>query len=215
MKCQDVIDSARAELNDPEEVRWNSDALLAYFNDALQALASVRPDTSTITETVELAAGTRQELPATGIRLIKIVRNMGANGATPGRPVAKGDLQTKDAIDPTWHTTTGTGTVYEYFYDPLVPREFYVDPGVGGTTTSVLMTYAVSPQAVTTPRATDLPVDAVYSPALREWMLYRAWGGDDEQSPNYVQARERLNTFFRLLGAKVQADVAAAPKTGA
>lgn len=212
MKCQRLIDDARQELNDPREARWSNDDLLAYLNDALLALIQVRPDASMTTASLLLVQGTEQSLPAGALRLVKVSRNLGADGTTPGRAVQVGDRQAIDAIDPNWHQTSGA-TVLEYFYDPIVPRRFAVYPAVPASPkVYVEATYSALPAVVDEPEAADLPVDDSYAPALREWMLYRAWGGDDESSPNYAQARDRRGSFYEALGMKAQSDSAASAR---
>lgn len=213
MKCQRVLDAVRDELNDPSEVWRTNGDLLDHFNDALLVLAMFRPDAVAITEPILLAQGTFQELPATGLRLIKITRNMGTAGTVPGRAITLGDMSALDALSPTWHAEAGTGTVYEYFYDPLTPKQFFVYPGVPASpAVYVEASYSHAPTPVTDAAATDLPVDDIYAPALREWMLYRAWGGDDESSPNYSTARDRRQTFFTMLGLKAPTDAAVSAK---
>lgn len=211
MKCQVVLDDARKELNDPEEVRWSQVDLLSYLNDALQAVALMRPDAYATTSSVQLSTGTKQALPTGGTRLLKVTRNMGSNGTTAGRPIQLTDMATLDAMSTAWHTSAGAGTVYEYCYDPAVPKQFWVYPGVSSTT-YVEIAYVAPPTAITNPRTTDLPVDDSLSPALREWVLYRAWGGDDESSPNAQQARDRRQAFLTLIGVKSQSDAAVTPR---
>lgn len=216
MKCQRVLDGARLELNDPDEVRWPNTDLLSALNDALLALLVVRPDAKVVTGAILLSQGTMQSLPTGGTRLMRITRNMGTAGLTPGRAIQIGDMAALDAIEPDWHSAEGDGTVDEYFYDPIVPRTFYVSPGIPASPASyVEASYTTTPAVVVNPKTEDLPVDDVYAPALREWMLYRCWGGDDESSPNYSQAQARLRTFMDLLGVKSQTDVASSARSSA
>lgn len=213
MKCAALMAAVRAtDLNDPAKVVWSDPVLLGFLNDALRALIVFRPDASAITEAVKLGAGTRQTIPAGGLRLIGIHRNMGSNGQTPGRVIRLGDLQIQDDISPAWHTEIGA-TVYEYFYDPLLPHEFFVSPGVPASLAVwIEVSYARTPAEVTDAAATDLPVDASYAPALHEWMVYRAWGGDDDAAPNYAKAQARLANFYALLDRKGGADAAVSAK---
>lgn len=215
MKCQQLIDDARLELNDPSEVTWSNGALLDYLSDGLLALANIRPDATAATSSILLAAGTRQSLPSGGLRLMRVTRNMGTNGTTPGRAIHLGDMDAQNDFSPDWHTEAPSAPVLEYFYDMLVPREFFVYPPVPASPAVYIeASFSRIPAVISNPETTDLPVDAIYAPALREWMLYRAWGGDDEQSPSYAEAQGRLATFFKLLGAKSQADIAVSAKEG-
>ena len=50
----------------------------------------------------------------------------------------------------------------------------------------------------------DIPVDKIYYPFLREWMLYRSYCVDDEMTPNYGRAAQHFQRSFNLLGLRVQ-----------
>lgn len=130
----------------PQFSRWPEHELVVYANFAQMALAKYLPQVSARTDSIRLLPGTRQDLtlvpsarilpgdgsaPAdvAGIALMDIPRNMGADGATPGRVVRVADRYSKDTNDPDWHTRTGA-VVREYVYDKNQPRVFYVIPGV-------------------------------------------------------------------------------------
>lgn len=215
MKCQQLIDEVKKDLNDPKEVFWTKEDLEAALSDALLALAVVRPDSTATTQLIPLIPGTRQTLPAGGLRLITITRNMGADGLVPGTAIRVGDRDTLDAMYPDWHLEVGS-VVFEYTYNPLVPKEFFVYPGMtGANIQQVQATFSRAPAAIVNAETEDLPVDDVYAPALREWMLFRCWSGDDESSPNFTQAQGRKANFFQLLNAKAPADGATSAKAGA
>lgn len=212
MKCQQLLNNVRKDLNDPKEVTWTQEDLEAALADALLALSLVRPDSTAVNQVFPLVEGTRQTLPAGSLRAIRFTRNMG-DGSTPGKALRVGDRETLDVMFPEWHLETGA-TVHEVFYDPLMPKEFYVYPGMAEAGHYIEASIQKVVAAIVDHEQTDLPVDDVYAPALHEWMLYRAWGGDDESSPNYATARDRRANFFQLLGVKIQADltVSAKPK---
>ena len=54
----------------------------------------------------------------------------------------------------------------------------------------------------------DIPVDKIYYPFLREWMLYRSYCVDDEMTPNYGRAAQHFQRSFNLLGLRVQGKLA-------
>lgn len=213
MQCLFVINQVRQKLNDPNAVTWSNTVLINALNEALQALVSYRPDAASYTAMMLLVAGTRQTLPSDGVRLLKVIRNKGVSGLSDaGRAIRKADMLVQDALLPDWHLTNGQTVISEYFYDPLLPKEFYVYPpapvspqiGIDISYVRVLPTIA---------QVTDtFPVDDYFSPAIQEWMLYSIWCGDDEQSPNYGAAQGHLQTFFNLLQVKSNSDVASSPR---
>ncbi len=213
MQCSFVINQVRQKLNDPLKTVWSDPVLINALNEALQSLVSVRPDAASITAMMLLVAGTKQSIPSDGTRLLKCVRNRGASGLSDaGRAIRKADMLVQDALLHDWHTTTGQTTVDEYFYDPLVPKEFYVYPpapvspqiGIDISYVRVLPTIAATTDT--------FPVDDYFAPAIQEWMLYSIWCGDDEQSPNYSAAQAHLNNFYQLLQVKMGSDAAVKPR---
>ena len=195
-----VTNLVRDALNDSALVTWTDADLIKYLNNAVLAIVTIRPDASYVTESITLAAGTRQSLPANRRRLIRVIRN-----ASGGESIRKIDKDILDTLDPDWHQTTGS-VVKEYAYNEKSPKEFWVYPGVTGSV-DVDITCTSIPATVSDLDADDFPLDDSYSPAAVEHMLYQAWGGDDESTPTYAKSAQRLNNFYSILGQKTQTDV--------
>lgn len=202
-------------LQDTANVTWTAAQLIEWLNDAIRSLVLVRPDASAITSAMQLAGGTKQVLAAGELRLIRVVRNMGANGTTPGRAIRLGDMMALDAFYPDWHTEAAAVVVKEYMFDEARPDEFWVTPPVHATTAVwVEVVRSVLPTAVTAAGDT-IPVDDIYSPALIEWCCYRAFSRDSENTPNWQRAARHFAAFFNLLQIKMQSDMAINPKVRA
>lgn len=133
----------------PQYARWPEVELVRYLNWGQRAIAKYLPQAGARVDAIKLAAGSRQDLTKVlaanikpgagvaaadtyGITLVDVVRNMGANGQTPGRSISVIDRQSLDSIDPDWHTREGSA-VREYVTDPRTPLVFYVTPTVAGT----------------------------------------------------------------------------------
>lgn len=212
MLCSVILQNVNFVLDDPNDVKYSLTQKIAAINSALQALISYRPDAASYTAMMLLVAGTRQTLPSDGVRLLKAIRNRGASGLSDaGRVIRRADMLVVDALAPDWHEATGQTTIKEYFYDPLLPKEFYVYPpapvspiiGIDISYVRVLPTITAT---------TDIfPVDDYFAPSVQEWMLYSLWCGDD-QNPNYAVARAHQKTFFDLLQIKASSDGAVNPK---
>lgn len=132
----------------PQFSRWTERELVVYANFAQRAIAKYLPQAGSRVDAIKLATGTRQDLtkvlaanilpgdgstPAdvSGIALLDVRRNMGANGSSPGKVIRVVDRYTKDTNDPDWHTKTGAA-VREFVVEKETPRTFYVSPGVTG-----------------------------------------------------------------------------------
>ena len=135
-----IISRVQDTLQDTTSVRWPEAELLRYINDAQREVVNLRPDASATTSNVQLVTGTKQTLPTTGLRLIKVTRNMSdaSGGATGGRAVRIVDIDILNTQEPDWNDPTVTGdaahgtTVKHYIFDQDDPRSFYVYPGVSG-----------------------------------------------------------------------------------
>ena len=142
-------------LNDasPQFARWTEKEIVNWLNDANMAIAKFLPAASSRVDAIKLVPGTRQSIesiaaanckpgdgsvPAVaiqGTQVLDVIRNMGADGLTPGNAIRliTDGREAMDAQSPGWHAITGAA-VSGYMYDPRMPRYFYVTPGVPTTT---------------------------------------------------------------------------------
>jgi len=201
-----VTNLARDALNDWAKVVWTDAHLLTYLNDATLAIVNMRPDANSVIANVALAAGSLQSLPTGGRRLFDITHNV-----TGGESIKRTDRSVLDLMNPEWRSVEAT-IVRAYVYDERTPKQFWVYPSIpSGQTPSVEIQYASAPAVVTDVDADDFPLDDSYAPAAVEWILYRAWSQDDT-SPNYNLAQQKYQSFFSMLGQKVQADAMVSPE---
>lgn len=148
-KVRDFLGTVCTVLQDisPQFTRWPERELVIYTNFGQRALAKYLPTVGARSDAIRLMPGTKQDLTlvpaarikpgdgtaaadAYGVSLSKgLMRNMGADGMTPGLPVRVVDGAALDAADPLWHTKTAA-VVREIAFDKLLPRVFWVSPGV-------------------------------------------------------------------------------------
>lgn len=213
MQCEKIIKYINHKLNDVNNVLFSLSTKKDALNEALQSLVSYRPDAASYTTMMLLAAGTKQTLPNDGVRLLKVIRNKGMSGLSDaGRAIRKADMLVQDALLPDWHTTTGQTVIEEYFYDPLLPKEFYVYPPAPVSPVIGIDISYVRVLPTITDITDTVPVDEYFVPAIQEWILYSLLCGDDEQSSNYAKSQGHLQTFFSLLQVKSNSDVASSPR---
>lgn len=217
MKVSDIIDRARILLNDQDGTRWLDAELVSWINDAQKLIAIHRPDASVALSALTLAAGTKQQIPTDGFRLLDVIRNVGSDGSTPGRSIRIVDREVLDSQDPLWHTATQSGTIKHFIYDNRSPKTFYVyPPAVSGTKIEAM--YSVSPAVITynagsptTTLNTDLAISDIYLEVVLNYVMYRSYSKDAEFSQNPQLATGYLQTVFSILGIKTQKDVAFSP----
>lgn len=215
MLASGVLNRVSEITQDTANATWTAAQLIEWLNDAIRTLVLVRPDASAITSSMQLASGTRQTLAAGELRVIRVTRNMGVAGTTPGRAIRLGSIPDIDAFNPDWHTATTDVVVREYMFDESRPDEFWVTPPVPASpAVFVEAVRAVLPTAMAAAGET-LPVDDIYAPALIEWCCYRAFSRDSERTPNWQRAGRHFAAFFNLLQVKMKADMAIDPRVRA
>lgn len=213
---QSVIDRVQATLQDTTGVRWPVvSELVLWVNDAQREIALLKPDASAKNETITLATGTKQTIPANGNRLLRVVRNMSAaTNGTGKRSVRLVSREILDAQTPNWHDPTVTGDaahtsiVKHYIYDEQNPRNFYVYPGVSGNSYLEII-YSANPTAVT--QSDNLDVPDIYANSVMNYVLYMAYMKDAEYAGNSQRAANHYQLFTTTVTGKGQVDALTTP----
>lgn len=200
-----IITSASEIVSDPDNDQWTTTDGLGWVNDGQRAISLLRPDASSRIVNLTLVAGTRQTI--VGRRLLRVIRNMGADGATPGLSPRVVDMAMKDEFEQNWHTVTAASPTEEIMHDGIIPDTFYVSPPVPASPQIVLeIVESVSPTDIAS-LSSVINIDDIYSPVLIEWVLYRFFSRDHETTANGQRSIKHYNNFFQLLGLKSQSDL--------
>lgn len=229
---RDLLWRVSQQLGDvsPQFVRWTERELVNWTNDGQRLIASMVPSSCSRTDTIKLAAGTRQSIDSVlaanikpgdgsvaadtgGTMLLDVVRNMGADGLTPGRAIRVATREALDASDPDWHTSTDD-VITEFVFDPRQPKTFYVCPGVAGAAWAEVswlvspapVPYAAGSLVLDGASTQKLSIDDVFVPVLVEFILTQAYlkftgAGDEDANRHAVLAQTHAAMFASLLGA--------------
>lgn len=205
-------------LQDTTSIRWPEAELLRYINDAQREVTNLRPEATATTANVALVVGTKQSLPAGGLRLIKVTRNMSdaSGGATGKRAVRLVDADILNTQEPDWHDPTVSGdaahttTVKHYIFDEDDPRSFYVYPGASSTSTFLEIVYSGAPTDLGNTSAT-IAVDDIFGNAIIDYVLFRCYLKDAEFAGNQQRAGTHYQLFTGSLGAGGQAQFNVSP----
>ena len=212
----DVINKVQETLQDTAGIRWNeTNELIQWLNDAQREIALLKPDATSENTTVTLATGTKQSIPSDGNRLLRVMRNMSAaSGGNGGRAIR---LVARDVLDtqtPTWHDPAVTGdaahsnVVKNYIYDEQDPKNYYVFPGVSGST-YIEIVYSKNPATVSA--GNNLSVDDMYANAVQNYILYMAFMKESEAAGNAQRASSHYNLFTAAITGKAQIDTITTP----
>lgn len=199
MKAQTILTRVSEVVSDHEFITFKLPQAMAWLNDAQRVIAIHKPEAFSRTETVKLALGSKQTIPAGCIGIFGNQLNMGADGLTPGREVREIDGVLLSRFSPAWRTPTGS-VVKEWFPDPSDPNTYYVVPSVIGDV-QLQVSGNYTPVDVMSPSG-ELSIKDIYGPAIIEWVLYRFFSRDSELTPNYSRAAGHFANFFQLLGAR-------------
>ena len=196
-----VLSRVSTLLQDTTNIRWTKAELLNYLSDAQREVCFLKPDAHAKTATLTLTADTKQAIPADGVTLIDVVRNMTGTKRAP-RAVTREIL---DAQIPGWHSSTPAAEVQHFTFDPQNQKIFYVYPPNTGTG-SLEIVYAASPVELTD--GATLAIDDVWMPALVNYVMYRCYSKDAEYAANAQLAAAYYQAFTGQMGAKTAAETA-------
>jgi hypothetical protein len=213
---QSVIDRVQTVLQDTTGVRWPVVAeLVLWVNDAQREVALMKPDASAKNETVTLVAGTKQSIPTTGNRLLKVVRNMSAaTNGTGKRSVRLVDVEVLNSQTPDWHDPTVSGDaahtniIKHYVYEESNPRNYYVYPGVSGNAYLEII-YSSNPTTVA--QNGNLSIPDIFANAVMNYVLYMAYMKDAEFAGNADRANNHFQLFTSSVAGKGQLDAITNP----
>lgn len=209
-----IIAKAQTILQDSTGVRWPDTELLGWLNDGQREIVLFKPNAFVKNTAVKLVGGTKQALPADGVQLLDVVRNMGTDGQTPGRAVRITMREVLDSQLPNWHIETATTEAQHYMYSFLDPKNYYVYPpqptsGQG----YVELIYAASPTEAALNGTITL--DDIYQTVLVDYILYRAYSKDTEFSADQNRAAAHQSAYIAALTGKAKVEAGANPNTTA
>lgn len=182
--AKELTSRASTILQDEDHVRWPMPELLEWINDAARETILRRPSARSITKVLELAEGTLQEIAAPCVQVLDVVRNLGADGKTPGRIVRRIDRKLLDDQQPDWHMQRKRAQIKHYTYDDRAAKSFYVyPPAVAGTKVEALIA-ELPPTINDETQSIDMPPE--YLNAMVNYMVYRALSKDSEYANGQI-----------------------------
>jgi len=205
-----IISKMQTILQDTTGIRWPDAELLGWINDGQREIVLYKPNAFVKNVAVRLAAGTKQALPADGVQLIDVPRNMGTDGTTPGRAIRITMREIMDAQVPNWHLDTPSAVVKHYMYSPLDPKNLYVWPPQPAVNQGYVdMIYGASPTDAVLGGV--ITIDDIYQTVLLDYGLYRAYSKDTEYAADVNRASAHQTAYIAALTGKAKVEAGVNP----
>ena len=106
-----LIDQVAELLQDEGFVDWEETKLVEWYNISARQVVVAAPAANIVIEPVKLASGVKQSLPSTSLELVRVVRNMGTDGETPGGAVTGTTIDMIQRYNRNWNTETATTAI--------------------------------------------------------------------------------------------------------
>lgn len=203
-QVNDLLDRASIIIQDTTETRWTHDELLKWMNDGQREIVLLKPDSNVVNEAFLLAEDTKQSIPNSGVSFIDLVRNLGEDGETPGKPIRLIKRHIMDEQYPNWHYSESSKIIKHYIIDDRDPTRFYVFPKPDENVHAELV-YAAVPTDCSL--GGEIKINSIYANALLDYILYRAYQKDADYGVNRDSAMMVYQSFRNSLGLKSQIEV--------
>lgn len=208
-----LVARASTLLQDSTNVRWTAAELLDWLNEGQREIVTFKQNAYVRNAPVLLVAGTRQSLPADGVYLIDIVRNLGTDGTTPTSPVKTISREILDNYNSSWHSTAVSNTnliVKNFMYNREDSLHYYIYPPQPLASQGyVELVYGAIPGTINS--GDPITLDDIYQNAIVAHIMYRAWMKDAEYAGNLQLSGAYRSQFTALLGGKTGSEEAADP----
>jgi hypothetical protein len=185
-------------LSDPGNLRWPASEIDAWIEDAQAEIVAVKPEAAAQSLTVTLPAGVRQAIPDAAAQLLDIAEN------ETGEPISVVSRELMDAQSPDWRKTRPAKIIRHAMTDPLSPRDFMVWPPSDGTA-QVRIVCALIPENGA------IVLDAIWTPAVLNYVLFRALSKDAEFAGNANTAAAYYQAFLAMVAGRGQAEASTNP----
>ncbi len=200
-----ILNRASSLLNDEEHVRWEESELLEWLNDGQRVIArGPATDAYVLRSNITAVAGSVQNLPTDGIRLVDVVKNV-----SDGSTIHSADYATADMLSSTWRAATAA-IAETYFYDERNPKQFEVYPPQAGGELIELVYNAQPGDALVTG---NIIIDDMYADSLIDYIAYRGFSKDTEDaSAELGRATAFYRAFLIGTGQKDATDALVEPR---
>lgn len=205
IRLKNLVQSAAIQLYDENQSNWSEPELIFWIEEALGALAALRPDLFTKTETIPLVPGGRQETPAESARIIRVLGTRESESG-PMRSVTRFDMRSMNAAHPNWEAASpGKARQYTTRSDADV---FWLYPPQPDPAHYAVVEHVAIPQTVDHDAPEydtfEIDLDPRFQRSLVDYVLYRAYAKDSDVGAQGQRAMTHYQAFYDGSGAAQQ-----------
>jgi len=202
-----LIDMLLDQVQDESNDLWEYQDLLNWYNLGTRRIVSIDPRANPVLESIKLASGVRQAIPPGGISVLGVTRNMGIDGATPGRGITETTLDALRRACPSYSTETASAIIYNWMRDPADKTAFWVYPPADGTS-YVEVEHGKVPTIIVYDddgdwRDAHISLKDDYIEPLTNYLFSRAYGKDTDIPGNEAKANKYWALFASAMGLPV------------
>lgn len=200
-----IVADARRLLQDQSSVaqRWDDGVLLSGLNEGQRVAVTLKHDAYTAATAIDVSGGkSAHDLPADSVAFIRLTRNLGPDGETPGKVITMVSMKAMDRAAPGWHSTKPAREVLHGMFDERDERRFYVWPPVESGYVELIHT-VLPPEAK---MGSPISLDDIYAPALVAYTVYYGFAQDMDAEANKALAETWFGQFVQLLTGKINSE---------
>jgi hypothetical protein len=204
LTAEQIINDVASDLQDAGNVHWSRTDLLLWLNDGQREVVLFRPDASTSVVDLTLVAGYLQPIPATAIRLMRVIANFS------GRACKNAQISSLDDQRPDWRNDTPSDTIKAWCYDERDPKRFEVWPPA--TTAAKLKLLLAVPPTDCANEGANIALDDQYKGPLMSYVRHRCYLRDSEDASSSQMSAEAYALFQQQLGIRTQTELSVKPE---
>lgn len=186
MKTKKIIDRVSRELVDPRNVRWFRSELIQYLSEAVGVIAARQPGLFAKSKDISVTQ-CPISIPDDGFSLLGV-------NSIDGISAQYVLIEKLDQMYPRWRLDKGEPNCWtKSDYDP---KHFWIYPQ---PSSSVTVSILYAQDVKITDESGDITIPNIYEGALVDFVMYRAYSRDGENTSEANKAQQHFQSFMLFM----------------